>query len=103
MNKIVRAVYNEVKRRCELPTNSYGVGAWDHHIKFVYEIACNIHKEYNADLEIVSLAALLHDVAAVTNVEYIEDHHIYGAQIAEEILGGIIYQKIKLNILRNVF
>ena len=36
---------------------------WNEHIKFVYEEAINLAGIYNADLEIVSLGALLHDIA----------------------------------------
>ena len=86
MNKITKEIYNEVKNRCILPSNIYGVGAWDHHIKLVYEIVCKIYCEYGANLEVVSLAALLHDIASVTDEKYTEDHHIYGAKMAEEIL-----------------
>ena len=32
------------------------------------------------------IAALLHDVASVTDVTYTEEHHIIGAKIAEELL-----------------
>lgn len=79
-------IYKEVKRRCELPSNAYGIGAWDHHIKIVYELAKKYASEYGANQEIVSLAALLHDVASVTDVTYTEEHHIIGAKIAEELL-----------------
>lgn len=79
-------IYEEVKRRCELPSNAYGIGAWDHHIKIVYELAKKYASEYGANQEIVSLAALLHDVASVTDVTYTEEHHIIGAKIAEELL-----------------
>lgn len=83
---IEEIIYNEVKNRCELPTNAYGIGAWDHHIKVVYELAKKYASEYGASVEIVALAALLHDVASVTDVNYTEEHHIIGAQIAEELL-----------------
>lgn len=79
-------IYEEVKRRCELPSNAYGIGAWDHHIKIVYELAKKNASEYGANQEIVSLAALLHDVASVTDVTYTEEHHIIGTKIAEELL-----------------
>lgn len=86
MENIINEIYEEVKRRCSLPTNAYGIGAWDHHIKLVYEIATTKYDEYGANYDIVALAALLHDIASVTNKDYTEDHHIIGAQIAEELL-----------------
>ena len=69
-----------------LPSNAYGIGAWDHHIELVYKIATQNAAEYNADYNIVALAALLHDVASVTNKDFTEEHHIIGARLAEEIL-----------------
>ena len=86
MEVVIKEVYKEVKRRCLLPSNEYGIGAWDHHIELVYKIALKIHKEYQADHDIVALAALLHDVASITNKEFYEKHHIIGAEIAKQIL-----------------
>lgn len=86
MIDIINGIYNEVKTRCMLPSNAYGIGAWDHHIELVYKIATEICYEYGANHDIVALAALLHDVASVTDKSFTEDHHIIGAQIAEELL-----------------
>ena len=94
-------IYNEVKRRCELPSNAYGIGAWDHHIRIVYELAKKYANEYGASLEIVALAALLHDVASVTDVSYTEEHHIIGSQIAEELLLKENYPKDKIELIKN--
>lgn len=100
MNNIIENIYNEVKSRCQLTTNVYGVGAWDHHIKLVYKIAIKICNEYNADYEIVSLAALLHDIASITNVEYTENHHIIGAKISEELLASYNLDKEKIELIK---
>ena len=59
---IEEKIYNEVKSRCQKSTNVYGIGAWDHHIKVVYELAKKYASEYGASEEIVSIAALLHDI-----------------------------------------
>ena len=98
MEEIIEIIYKEVKRRCLLPTNAYGIGAWDHHIKLVYEIAIDIYKQYGAQYDIVALASLLHDIASVTNKDYTEEHHIIGANIAEELLKqyNLPNNKIKL-------
>lgn len=93
-------IYEEVKKRCELPSNSYGIGAWDHHIKIVYELAKKYANEYGADEEIVALASLLHDIASVTDVNFTEDHHIIGAEIAEELLLKEEYPKEKIEIIK---
>jgi len=97
---IEETIYNEVKNRCELPTNAYGIGAWDHHIKIVYKLAKKYANEYGASIEIVALAALLHDIASVTDVSYTEEHHIIGAQIAEELLLKENYPEEKIELIK---
>lgn len=86
MDEIINEIYDEVKRRCMLPSNAYGIGAWDHHIELVYKIATDNCSLYNADYDIVALASLLHDIASVTDKEFTEEHHIIGADIADELL-----------------
>ena len=98
---IEQMIYDEVKKRSMLATNFYGVGAWNHHIKIVYELAKKNAKDYNADEEIVALAALLHDIASVTNKDFTEEHHIIGASMAEELLLKENYPKEKVELIKN--
>ena len=100
MEKIINEIYNEVKRRCMLPSNAYGIGAWDHHIELVYKIAIDICDEYKADYEIVVLAALLHDIASVTNKDFTENHHIIGANIADELLKQFELDSNKIELVK---
>lgn len=100
MEEIVIKIYEEVKRRCLLPTNAYGIGAWEHHIELVYKIAIQNCSLYGADKNIVALAALLHDVASVTNKDFTEEHHVIGAQIAEEILKEYNLSNDKLELIK---
>ena len=97
---IEKKIYNEVKKRCLLSTNVYGIGAWDHHIKIVYELAKKYAKDYGADEEIIALAALLHDIASVTDVNWTKDHHIIGANIAEELLLKENYPNEKIELIK---
>lgn len=100
MDYIIREIYNEVKNRCMQPSNAYGMGAWDHHIELVYKIAIDICNEYGADYAIVALAALLHDVASVTNKEFTEEHHIIGAQIAQDLLSKYDISKNRIELIK---
>ena len=93
-------IYLLIKNRCEQPTNAYGIGAWDHHIKIVYELAKQYANDYGAEQEIVALAALLHDIASVTNIEFTEEHHIIGAKISEEILVQENYPSAKIDLIK---
>lgn len=98
--KIEEKMYEEVKRRCEQPTNVYGIGAWDHHIKIVYELAKKHANDYGANIEIVAIAALLHDIASVTDESYTEEHHIIGADIAEKLLLAENYPSDKVALVK---
>ena len=97
---IEEKIYLLVKDRCEQPSNEYGIGAWEHHIKLVYELAKQYAKDYEANQEIVALSALLHDIASVTNAEFTEEHHTIGAEIAEKILLKENYPKEKINLIK---
>lgn len=59
---------------------------WNNHIKLVYENGHKLALERNADVEIVDLATILHDVARVMSFGPIEKHNEYGAKVAEKIL-----------------
>ena len=100
MERIINEVYDEVKNRCMMPSNAYGIGAWDHHIELVYKIAIANADEYGANYNIVALAALLHDVASVTNKDFTEEHHIIGARIAEEILEKYELTEEELDLIK---
>ena len=97
---IEEKIYEEVKKRCEQPTNVYGIGAWDHHIKIVYELAKKYASEYGANIEIVAIAALLHDIASVTDASFTEEHHIIGADIAEHLLNAENYPRNKISLVK---
>ena len=68
---------------------------WNEHIKYVCEESINLAKKYNADIEIVSLGALLHDIALINKVGDRKDHHINGEKIAKEVLIEFGYDKEK--------
>ena len=70
---------------------------WNEHIKYVYEEAILLARKYNADLEIVSLGALLHDVALIKQVGDRKDHHINGKDISLEMLKKYNYPKEKID------
>ena len=97
---IEEKIYSLVKDRCKKPTNAYGIGAWEHHIKIVYELAIKYANDYGAQQEIVALAALLHDIASVTDASYTEEHHVIGAKIAEELLLEENYPIEKINLIK---
>lgn len=69
---------------------------WNEHLKYVYGEATELAKKYGADLEIVQLGALLHDIALLEKVGTKTDHHENGKKIAERILRECNYPEDKL-------
>ena len=69
---------------------------WEEHIKYVEYYALKLAKKYNADLEIVHLGALLHDIALVMKIGERKDHHIQGAVIAEKLLNDLGYDATRV-------
>ena len=73
-------------------------------IKYVYEESIELAKEYNANIEVVSLGALLHDIALICKVGDRKDHHINGIKLASEILDQFDYSGVmKDRVLKCVY
>ena len=95
--QIINLIEKEVKEKI----NEYKLSSedhydfWNEHIKFVYEESKKLAKKYNADIEIVSLGALLHDIALIYKVGDRKNHHINGKKIADEILTKYNYETDK--------
>ena len=96
---IVEEIEKYVKKQIEI----YKINSddhydfWNEHIKYVYENSIKLAKKYSADLEIVSLGALLHDIALINKVGDRKDHHINGEIIAKELLNNLSYDDEKTN------
>lgn len=69
---------------------------WNGHLKYVYHEATELAKQYGADLEIVQLGALLHDIALLEKVGTKADHHENGKKLAEQILQQYDYPEDKM-------
>ena len=97
MVNIVGIIESEVKEKIE----EYKLNAednydfWNEHIKYVYIESQKLAEQYGADIEIVKLGALLHDIALICKVGERKDHHINGKILAEEILNKYDYPKEK--------
>lgn len=73
---------------------------WNNHIKLVYLNGHKLAEERNADIEIVDLATILHDVARVMQYGPIEEHNIYGAEVAEKILKKYNYPEERIELVK---
>ena len=68
---------------------------WNQHIKLVLNESIKLANEYGADVEIVSLGALLHDIALINRVGTRKDHHVNGEIIARKVLDDLNYDPAK--------
>lgn len=66
---------------------------WNH-VERVHQMARKLAQEEGADIEVVNLAALLHDIGrAKEDSGEIEHHEVWGARKAEEILENLGYRE----------
>lgn len=86
MDNIVEIIKEEMIKISNEGEYSRSYDDWNNHTRLVYENAHGLAQDRNADIEIVDLAALLHDIARITQYGPIEEHHIHGAELAEKIL-----------------
>lgn len=70
-----------------------------YHINPVVEIACKMAKELNADVQIVEIAAYLHDITKITGER--KKHHITGAEYAEKFLAKYDIDSEKIEQIKN--
>ncbi len=96
---ILKSLQIEIYKRCQKPTNKFGMGCY-YHIEAVVKNAELLAQRYEASKEIVMIAAWLHDIASITDYSLYENHHIYGAQIAYDILSELHYDEVKLSLVQ---
>ncbi|MFH0845955.1 MAG: HD domain-containing protein [Patescibacteria group bacterium] len=94
--KIRDEVIKMVKEANDSPNNFFGDTVFNFHILPVVKHSLNLGKVLKADLEVLELAALLHDYAGILNFEYYKDHHEHGARLAKDILMELNYPEEKI-------
>lgn len=106
MSEITNNIKEELLKRCNTYNEKYNYDFWNEHIKYVVKNAIELAKKYGADAEIVELGALLHDIAMPSEIGASEEHNVYGAQIADELLTKLNYpedrkERVKECVLRH--
>ena len=106
MSEVVESIKAELLKRCENYKEKHGYDFWNDHIKYVVKNSIELAKKYGADVEIVELGALLHDIAMPSELGPREEHNVYGVQIADELLTQLNYpedrkERVKECILRH--
>ena len=71
-----------------------------YHIESVAKNAELLAEKYGAHKEVVIIAAWLHDIASITDYSMYEEHHVYGATIAKEILNELNYEDEKTELVQ---
>ncbi|MGG7165751.1 HD domain-containing protein [Clostridium ihumii] len=97
--EIINKIKVEIRNRCDSPDNFFGVGSYEH-IESVAKHAVELANYYDADIEVCEIAGWLHDIASITDYSLYEEHHIHGANIAEEILQSYNYPKDKIELVK---
>lgn len=96
---IVEVLEKIVLEKCGDENNFFGEGIGCH-IQAVVKNAILLAEKYGADVEVVTIAAWLHDVASITDYKYYEAHHIWGARMAGELLEKMDYPTPKIELVQ---
>jgi uncharacterized protein len=99
--QLIKEIEKIVEDACKSNSNIYGYGIWSHHIVYVVKYARLLAEKLNADVEIVEIAALLHDYAGIKDHSLTEEHHIHGAIEAENILKRFNYPQHKIEQVKD--
>lgn len=94
---LIEEIRKFVEDECSKPFSNYS-GAYKHHFVPMHKIAKELAEKIGADVEIVEIAAWLHDIGSI--VDGRENHHITGALIAEEKLRKLNYSEEKIKKVR---
>lgn len=100
IRNMIAEIRQLVRDACESEDNPYGHGIWSHHIKPVVGYAEQLAPVLGADPEVVEIAALLHDIAAIRDERDRHHHHTVGARQAETILTPYGYPGEKICLVK---
>jgi len=70
----VELARNFVEEECRKPTSKYGYEPFENHFLPVYEYAMILAEEFNANKEILGIAAWMHDIGSIIHGR--KKHHI---------------------------
>jgi len=83
---IVEAMKEHVAEACKSGKNAFGPAFLEEHLSVVVEYARKLGETLGADLEIIELAAWLHDLSAVQDFAALPRHPALSADIARKLL-----------------
>lgn len=99
--EIINHVSNIVEKTCRSENNKFGYNIWRNHILIVVKYAKILAQQMQADEDACEIAALLHDLAGISDINLYENHHIHSAKIAHELLTKLDYPKDKIELIKS--
>ena len=97
--KIIEEVRKFVEEESKKPNAKYGYEPYEFHLVPMRNYAVRLAEKLGADIEIVEIAAWLHDIGSIVSGR--ENHHITGAEIAERRLKEFSYPLEKIERVRS--
>jgi len=94
--KIRNEVRKKVEETCHSRNNKFKSSVWQYHIIPVVNHSLKLGKKFKADLEVLELAALLHDYAGLKNKNFYKNHHLHSVRLADKILTNFSFPKSKI-------
>ena len=88
MNTICTDICEFVREACQRRENVFGPSFFDQHLVVVAQCAASLAVRLGAEVEVVSLAAYLHDLSAVYDPATMLDHAQVSADLATRMLSG---------------
>lgn len=99
--EMIEYISKIVEDACKNNSNIFGYGIWSHHIVYVVNYAKKLAEKLDADIEVVEIAALLHDYAGIKDSSLAKEHHIHGALEADRILTELGYPQDKIQKVKD--
>jgi uncharacterized protein len=96
---IVDTVRKHVVDKYSQAYDSDDINMYKVHVRYVVDYAKELARKLGADIEIVEIAALLHDIARIDGTN--ENHHIEGAEYAEKFLKEYNYDTEKIEQVKH--
>jgi uncharacterized protein len=95
---ITQAVQQHVKEETEKNTHIF-TGAYTEHFVPVVRYATRLAKEVGANVEVVEIAAWLHDIGSIHGHK--KTHHEYGRDYAQTYLTDLGYPQEKIDLVKH--
>ena len=83
---ITDAIREYVSKECNSSQNAFGPAFFEQHLSVVVQYSRRLGETLGADLEIIELAAWLHDISAVQDIAVLPKHPGLSAEIAQGVL-----------------